>query len=133
MCQRLMGGAMLEQADIETKAETLRSQMQAKLGVKSRTLAQAMRRAGRRLPRQVRAQGALLAQAEVMAGNPKQARTVDPLEVNAAYDTVLAYLRGINVAERRKGRMLDLGAAIALNILVVFAGFVFWLWWQGYV
>ena len=49
-------GAMTNGIDIRDRAERLRAQLKAKLGVRGRSLDQALSRAGRRLPRSVRAQ-----------------------------------------------------------------------------
>jgi hypothetical protein len=124
---------MLENKDIVAKSLVVRTQLEAKLGVKSRDLSQAMRRARRRLPRRVRAQCAVLAQAEKRAGQPKLARQLDATVVRAAYSDVTAHLRTIDAADARKGRILSLAGAIAFNLLLIIVAFTIWLWWRGYV
>ena len=124
---------MLDHKDIATKSLAIREQLEAKLGVKSRDLAQALRRAGRRLPRRVRAQGAVLVDAEQRSGHPKLARQVDGHGVAKAYDQMTAHLRAIDVVDARKGRALSLAGVIAFNLLLVIVAFIIWLWWRGYV
>ncbi|MBD3664314.1 hypothetical protein [Sulfitobacter aestuariivivens] len=124
---------MFQDQDIHTKAETLRKQLQEKLGVRSRDLSQALKRAGRRLPRRVRGEGQALVRAEKLAANPKLARQLNSAEVDRAYATVAAHLKDIDVADARKGKLLSLAAAVAGNLLIVIAGFLVWLWWRGYV
>lgn len=124
---------MLDPKDIAAKSLAIRALLEAKLGVKSRNLSQAMRRAGRLLPRGVRAQGAVLAQAEVRAGHPSIARQLDAATVQSAYSDVTAHLRSIDAADARKGRILGLAAAVVFNVLLVIAAFIIWLWWRGYV
>ncbi|MGJ8627705.1 MAG: hypothetical protein ACSHXB_12165 [Sulfitobacter sp.] len=124
---------MLEHKDIAAKSLVIRQQLEAKLAVKSRDLPQALRRAGRRLPRQVRAQAAILAAAEKQAGHPKLARQLDGGVVQEAYAKVTAHLRAIDVADARKGRILGLAGVIAFNLLLVMVAFFLWLWWRGYV
>ena len=46
---------------------------------------------------------------------------------------VLAFLDGIDRADRRKGLWLGIAAAIAFNILLVLAGVVVWMWWAGHL
>lgn len=124
---------MLTEKDITAKSQTVLRLLRTKLGVSARDLEQALRRAGRRLPRRVRAQGARLVAAQKMAGNPKLARQLDPHEFAQAYADVSAHLVAIDVAERRKGRLIGLAAVVALKLLAVFTAFLVWLWWRGYV
>ncbi len=124
---------MLDQKDIETKVLKLRRALHAKLGVKGRDLAQALRRAGRRLPRHLRTRGAQLVQAEFFARNPKMARRLDSAEVDAAFDEVMTHLGAIDLRKERVDRLLGIAGAIAFNLLVVLIGFTVFLWWRGYV
>ncbi len=124
---------MLDHKDIAAKSLAIRQQLEAKLGVKSRDLSQALRRAGRRLPRRVRAYGTVLADAEKLAGNPKLARQIDGGAVGDAYVHLTTHLRTIDVADARKGRILGIIGLIAFNLLLVIVAFIIWLWWRGYV
>ncbi|MGJ8616184.1 MAG: hypothetical protein ACSHWS_05030 [Sulfitobacter sp.] len=124
---------MMDHKDIAAKSLAIRQQLEAKLGVRSRDLSQALRRAGRQLPRQVRAQAEVLVAAEKQAGHPKLARQLDDGAVRTAYTNVTAHLRTIDVADARKGRILGVAAVIAFNLLLVIVAFIVWLWWRGYV
>jgi len=124
---------MMDHKDIAAKSLTIRQQLEVKLGVRSRDLSQALRRAGRRLPRQVRAQAAILVAAEKQAGHPKLVRQLDDAAVRTAYANVTAHLRAIDVADARKGRILSIAGVIAFNLLLVVVAFITWLWWHGYV
>ncbi|MCZ4254417.1 hypothetical protein PVW51_05030 [Sulfitobacter sp. PR48] len=124
---------MLTEKDINAKSQALLRLLQAKLGVRGRDLEQALRRAGRRLPRRVRGQAARLVAAQKMAGHPKLARQLDPREFSQAYADVSAHLAAIDVADRRKGRLIGLAAVVAANLLIVITAFLFWLSWRGYL
>ena len=124
---------MIDVRDLTTRTQNLRRAFEAKLGVKSRNLQQALKRAGRRLPRKQRRQGAVLVRAEKLAQNPKLARQIKPEELDQAFDSISAHLGTIDVADRRKGRWLALAGAVAANLLLVIGAFIWWLWWQGYV
>lgn len=128
-----LDNGMKEADDIARRVLALQKQFDAKLGVKSRTLSQALRRAGRRLPRRLRAQGRQLVEAQKRLGNPVLARQLDWVALERAFQDISAHLAAIDVAGRRKDRILDLAALIAFYILVVVVAFVFWLWWRGYV
>lgn len=71
--------------------------------------------------------------AEALAHNPRLARQIDAAEVERDYRGVVAYLRGIDVADRRRARILSLAAALAANLIAVAVMFLLWLWWRGYV
>lgn len=124
---------MLSNRDFALRDRALARVFEAQLGVKSRNLSQALRRAGRRLPRPLRKQGAFILQAQQLAGNPKLARQVNPRDVDKAYSAITNHLEAIDVADERKGRWLNLAGIIAANFLIVVAAFVLWLWWFDYV
>ena len=119
--------------DMTAKSEALRAQLRAKLGVKSTTLEQGLRRAGGRLPRRIRLRGNALLHAEALLRHPKLSRQVDGRTVTRAYAEITAHLDGINVADRRRGTQLQLAGLIVGNLLVVGTLFLGWLWWKGYV
>jgi hypothetical protein len=124
---------MKDRTDIAGKAADLQKQLRAKLGVKSGSLEQGLHKAGRRLPRRVRARGQVIVDAQKLAGHPKLARQVNAVEIRDAYNGVSAHLGKIDVADRRKGKLLGLAGTIAGNLLIVVVGFLVWLWWRGYV
>lgn len=124
---------MKEAQDIARGNARLVRLLRKKLGVRARDLRQGVHRAGRRLPRRVRAQGALLAEAERMGEVPKLARQVDWRAVRDAHQVLERHLTDIDVMDRRKGIALGLAGTIAAQLLVVTACFIIWLWWRGYV
>ncbi|SDF62605.1 hypothetical protein [Sulfitobacter delicatus] len=125
--------AMIDANEFTSRAEALRALFKDKLRIKSHDLHQAFGRAGRDLPRGLRADGRLLSRTERVVGNPLIARQLEPTPVWAALDRVNAHLRAVDVGYRRRGRLLDIAATVAFNLIVVIAGFVLWLWWRGYV
>lgn len=125
--------AMIDGNEFTARAEALRPQFKEKLGVKAHDLRHAFGRAGRDLPRRLRADGALLSRTERVVGNPHIARQLEAAPVWEAFDRVSAFLRRVDVGHRRRGRLLDIAATVAFNLIVVFTAFVFWLWWRGYV
>ena len=124
---------MIDARDMEDKAQALRQLLQDKFGVRSRSLRQALKRAGRRLPRAMRRQGEVLVRAEQLAAIPKLARQMRAADVDAAYNSLTSHLEAIDVADRRKGWWLSLAGSVATNMLLVITAFLIWLWWRGYV
>jgi len=103
------------------------------MGVKSRSLQQALRRAGRRLPKRLRTQGALIVETGKLAQNPKLARQIDETGVNQAFQALTQHLEAVDLKEQRKVRIMGIAGIVSANLLIVTAGFVWWLWWRGYV
>lgn len=117
--------------DIETQLPALREALERHLGVKGRSLAHQVRRAGRRLPKRVRAQAALLGQAEAVSGNPRLLRQLDEARVAQACEELSAHLAGIDRAEIRRGRILSILAVLAFNFILIFVAFVVFLRMRG--
>ncbi|WP_299968984.1 hypothetical protein [uncultured Roseobacter sp.] len=104
--------------------ETVSDAIHTHLGVGGKTLAQQMRRAGRLLPRHVRAQANLLVQAEALSGNPRVQRQLSATRLAQATTTVLTHLTAIDRKKQRQDRFLSILAGIAVQIIVVFVGFL---------
>ncbi|WP_299676498.1 hypothetical protein [uncultured Roseobacter sp.] len=119
--------------EIETQLPALREALETHLGVKGRSLAQQIKRAGRRLPRRLRVQAGMLAQAEAAAGNPRLLRQLDEARLTRALDALSAYLAGIDRAEARRTRMISIAAVIAFNLILLFTAVVVLLRLRGVI
>lgn len=90
-----------------------------RLRLKGRTLEQQVHKAGRQLPKRVRADARAVVQALAVQGNPKLARMVDEKRVMQAGQNVIAHLETIDPRDRLKGRVLNwLGAISAFGIIL---------------
>lgn len=118
---------------ITQMADRVSSLLEERLGTRGRTLSDKLRKAGRRLPRRVRAAAAALAEAREMAQNPKLLVQLDEAQVAQNYDIVLRHLGGVNRRALRRGAILNFAASVAFSILVVGIGVVCYLVWRGYV
>jgi hypothetical protein len=124
---------MIDARDMAARNAALTQLLAEKHGGRARSLAAAVRRAGRRLPKSARAQAAVLIEAERLATIPKLARRIDEAAVKRADKELTAHLSAIDVTERRKSFWLGLAGVIAAQVLVVATAFVVWMWWRGYV
>lgn len=124
---------MDDTADIHTQAEAVRSLLETHMGVRSKTLEGAVRRAGRRLPRSLRNKAALLVEALVLSENPKMARRLDYTAIYSAYRDLVAYLETLDLAEEKRTRLVNLTAGIAFNLLIAGGLVLLWLRWRGLV
>ncbi|MCR9125513.1 MAG: hypothetical protein NXH82_05255 [Rhodobacteraceae bacterium] len=124
---------MTDLSKLTRKTDWIAVLMRDSFGTRTRDLARLERGAGRRLPRAVRHDLRMLADAEQTASNPKLAPTLDYPALYGAADRVIAHLRGIDAADRRKGTVLRVLGAIAFNLIVVFALLIGVLVWRGYL
>ncbi|PHQ81095.1 MAG: hypothetical protein COB65_10520 [Thalassobium sp.] len=113
--------------------EEIRTLMRDRLRVRGRDLGRQVHKAGRLLPKRQRRDGAFLAQAAVLAQNPKLARMVDEDRVRRAHDDMVAFLKTVDPKDRAKGRLLGFLGVIAFNLLLIFAVGVWYLWARGLV
>ena len=93
------------------------------------TLGQALRRSKLFLPRRIRKAGFRLVEAEPLLGHPKLERMIDFEDLRAAHDTVSRHLKSVDVADLRRGRLLGIAGAMAVNVLLVVALFLVWTQW----
>ncbi|GFE52127.1 hypothetical protein So717_38800 [Roseobacter cerasinus] len=119
--------------DIETQVAALRDALERHLGVRGTSLAQQVRRAGRVLPRRLRAQAGLLAKAEALAGNPRLLQQLDDARLAQALEDLNAYIAGIDRGEAVRTQILSIAAAIAFNLILLFAAIVVVLRLQGVI
>ena len=96
-------------------------------------LAAALKTTRRRLPRRIYRQGKVLAKALPLIEHPKLRLTLDETTLHKAAQEVKTYLETIDLADRRKGRVLDILGSIVFSLLVVFALLIVVLRWRGLV
>lgn len=119
--------------EIETQLPALRDALERHLGVRGTSLAQQVKRAGRLLPRRLRAQAGLLVKAEALAGNPRLLRQLDDVRVTRALEELHAYVAGIDRAEALRTRVISIAAVIAFNLILLFTALVVVLRLQGVI
>ena len=110
----------------------LTEKMRARLKLRrARTLEEALAEAGRRVPKQVRAAGRALVEAEKGWANPKLRRQLDLPRLAADRAKLVGWLEAQGRAERRKDMALGILATITFNLLVLAAALIGWLAWTG--
>lgn len=114
-------------------AANVAAMLEKHLGVGGDGLEAKLKRAGRRLPAHVRRDGKLIVDALPLADSPKLARRINLPRLEAAERRMVAYLKNINRADRRKGAVLGLLGGLSFNLLALFALIVALLVWRGLV
>lgn len=122
---------METQDSIQARAARVQDALAAAFGVRAKSLDKALRRTGRRLPKRLHAEARKIVAAQAFGGHPRLMRQVDGAALSSAEDRIVAFLSGIDRADRRKGLWLGIAAAVAFNILLVFTAVIVWMWWTG--
>ena len=123
----------MAQVSVEHLATSLEALMERRMGVGGRGLAAKLRRAGRRLPKHVRRDAQMIAEAVPVAQNPKLARQIDLARLEVAERRVAAFLRTYDRADRRKGAVLGLLGSLAFNLLTLGGIVIAVLVWRGLI
>lgn len=124
---------MTDPARIETRIEETAALLRDKLGARGHTLGAVLARARHRLPRRIRAQARLLAEAERFAHHPRLRFTLDAARLDKAAAEVGAHLKSIDLGDRRKGWWLGLLGGLAFNMLAWFGLLIGVLLWRGFL
>jgi hypothetical protein len=122
-----------ETMSAEDQIAQISTLLHQKLGVRGKSLSNALRKAKHRLPRRIHKQAMSLAKVESLAHHPKLRLTLDLAGLGAATHEVTAYLNSIDLADRRKGWWLGMLGGLAFNILVAVALLILFLWWRGLI
>lgn len=120
-------------SDVTDKNQAIAQLMGKHLGTRGKNLEGALRRAGRRLPKRLRAKAFVLIEAQHMSEHPKLARRIDHAAVSAAYTELEAHLSKIDLAEQRKTKTLNIVAGLVLNLLIFGAAVLAMLRWRGII
>ena len=96
-----------------------------KMSAKGRDLNQKVKSAGRRLPKNIRAQAAYLVEAEARCNNPKHAHLYDPARVVEARKQCVEHLEKIDRKAIRTGRRGGWMTGLVVNLALLLVLFIF--------
>jgi hypothetical protein len=119
--------------ELDARAGVLTEKMAEGLGVKGRTLEQSAAKAGHWLPRRIRHEIAVIAEARALRGHPKLERRIDEARIDRACRQTATYLDGLDPAARRRRAALDMLSLIAFRLFVVLALVIAVLIWRDLV
>ncbi|WP_306131119.1 hypothetical protein [Roseivivax marinus] len=122
---------MITYDDLTARTGRIESLLRDRLGLKHGSLGRRAARAGRRLPRAIRADLCRIGEAVQLSGHPRLRHAAEGGEITAACERVEQHLTGIDVRDRRIGAALGLAAVIGFNLLVVAVLFIAVLRWRG--
>lgn len=119
--------------DIEARMDRLAQLLEERLDIRGRGFKVKLRRAGRLLPRHLRAKGQMLIEAEARAGHPRLLRQMDEAALDLAAHEIETYLLSIDPWSRRRAIALDFGAGLGFKLLAVVMFCLAVLLWRGYL
>lgn len=122
--------AMTDSDRIEDQIAVTVALLRTRLGVHGKSLRLALRRAKHRLPRRIYRRAMELARVEPMMAHPRLRMTLNAPSLSAAAREVQAHLRGIDLADRRKGWWLGMLGGLVFNLLVFAALLLAFLAWR---
>ncbi len=112
--------------DLRAQSDHLARLMGERLDVTGNGFEARLAHAGKRLPRHIRADGRLVAEALALAEHPKLSRQIDQRRLKRACKRLERHLLSVDPWERRKAVLLNWLAGIAFALLVV-GGIALWL------
>ena len=118
--------------ELKERADALAAHMSAQLRVRGDGLRDVTARAGRRLPKHLRAASLTIIEAVERAENPKLQRLVNDRDVLRAERKLRKFLDRQDPRTARRGEILDLLAKIAFVVLTVVLTVFFFLLYRGY-
>ena len=118
---------------IHQMADRVAQLLEERLSVGGRDLGAKLKRAGRILPKRVRAGADLLAVAAEKSRNPKLLGQIDMGEVADAYDVCVRHLTTIDPAGRRRDTVAGMVGFVGYGILFLVIGIMAVLLWRGFL
>lgn len=118
---------------VQEMAMEVADMMKERLGIRGKDLAGKLRHTGRMMPKRIKQEVRILAEATALTENPKLSRMVDHERVEVAYQSCMTFLQAVDVADRRKGVVLGILGSLAMALLVVTVLVLSVLMWRGFL
>lgn len=122
---------MSDSSQIDARIDGLFRLMRTKLKVRGRDFPSALEKGGRLLPKAVRKQAQVLADAIPLSAHPKLRATLDHRALERAARDLETHLEAIDLAEQRKSYWLGVLGTIAFNLLLIIAALIVFALWQS--
>ena len=118
---------------IQQMADRVAGLMEQKLRVGGKGLAVKVRKAGRRLPKQVRVAAEALVQGSEMAKSGRLVHQIDDVAMAEAYDICLRHLGATDAADRCKGMATGIAASVLFSVLAAAVLTLVVVRWRGFL
>ncbi|MEX0338613.1 MAG: hypothetical protein AB3N11_06200 [Arenibacterium sp.] len=118
-------------SQIELRIDALHRMMRTKLKLRGRDFPATLDKGRRLLPKSVRKQAQMLADAIPLSSHPKLRATLDHEALDRAARELEAHLDSIDLAEQRKSWLLGVLGSIAFNLLLIIGALVAFALWHN--
>lgn len=118
---------------ITTYIAEIRALFESKMWIKGRDLKTQLRKAGRRLPKKIRRDVALLIDLEKTAANPKLSRMIDMEKATQAHANIVAFMEKRDPRAALLDRIIGIAASIAFALIVVTVLLLYVLVQRGFI
>jgi hypothetical protein len=119
--------------NVQQMAARVADLIDARLKVGGATLAEKLRRGGKRLPRRIRREAAYLAEVAQNAKVPKLMVQIDHARAAQAYDACLRHLKPLGAGARRKATAIQVATGIGAGVFITGLLILLVLIWRGYL
>tara|TARA_R110002124_G_scaffold283922_2_gene460511 strand:+ start:3250 stop:3624 length:375 start_codon:yes stop_codon:yes gene_type:complete len=102
-------------------------------GGNPKSLEQALKRAGRRLPRRARKAGAEIVAAQMLSANPKLHQQLDASRLERDFDKLISGAGRVDAKAIRQKWLVGALASFAFNLLLLITLFVVVALWRGWL
>ena len=124
---------MSTENDLISRMDTVRQSLRAVHGVRGADLPRALTRARRVLPRRFTRLAPEFADIIANRGHPKLERMVDHARLARHLDALEMELASIDLADRRRTRLISVLTRAFALVLFVAVCFIAWMVWAGHV
>lgn len=132
-CLSCSGELQMGAATIQQMATRVAQLMERRFGLRAATLQEALRKAGRKLPKKVLLAAKVLAQADEHSKNAKLLMQLNEPEIANAYDLCVTHLNKGTLKGDRRARVIGAAATLATILLLVGVSLIALLRWRGYI
>ncbi len=124
---------MFQEDQFNNRVAEATKALKTAFGGNPKSLEQALKRAGRRLPRRARKAGAEIVAAQMLSANPKLHQQLDASRLERDFDKLISGAGRVDAKALRQKWLVGALASFAFNLLLLITLFVVVALWRGWL
>ncbi|MBB04649.1 MAG: hypothetical protein CML03_03895 [Pseudooceanicola sp.] len=124
---------MFQEDQFNNRVAEATKALKTAFGGNPKSLEQALKRAGRRLPRRARKAGAEIVAAQMLSANPKLHQQLDASRLERDFDKLISGAGRVDAKAIRQKWLVGALASFAFNLLLLITLFVVVALWRGWL
>lgn len=124
---------MFQEDQFNNRVAEATKALKTAFGGNPKSLEQALKRAGRRLPRRARKAGAEIVAAQILSANPKLHQQLDASRLERDFDKLISGAGRVDAKALRQKWLVGALASFAFNLLLLITLFVVVALWRGWL